>query len=207
VGFVGSVGNPKFAVLRKKPDDLFVLAGDPFAFVFRNFFAAFLRTPAGIGSQYADMSLPRHLSGSAAASQIDGEAAGRPNPLRILYAEDMPELRDVVRLSLERDGHFVACVEDGALALAQITADPKSFHVVITDHHMPKVNGLELVIQLREIGFSGKIMVFSSELSREIHHAYQRLNVDRMLFKPVFPSTLRQVVKDLHSPVAVASHK
>ena len=128
-------------------------------------------------------------------------------PLRILYAEDMPELRDVVRVSLERDGHSVACVEDGAVALEQITAAPKAFDFVITDHHMPKLNGLELVTQLRALGFSGKIMVFSSELSREIHSAYQRLNVDRMVFKPVFPSTLRQVIKDLHAPVSVASQK
>jgi two-component system chemotaxis response regulator CheY len=112
----------------------------------------------------------------------------------------MPELREVARISMGRDGHQVECVEDGAEALEKIGADASSpFDVVITDHHMPNMNGVELVMQLRAQGFPGKIMVFSSELSREIHGAYQRLNVDRILYKPIFPSTLRQVLIDLYA--------
>lgn len=118
--------------------------------------------------------------------------------LRILYADDMPELREVACASLSRDGHSVECAADGALAVERVTAGPTAFDLLITDHHMPNLNGLELVMQLRVLGFQGKILVFSSELSREIHAAYQRLNVDRILYKPVFPSTLRQVLVDLY---------
>ena len=148
------------------------------------------------------MPFVRHPSTAAAIPQADQD--GRSllrKTLRVLYVEDMAELRDVARISLMRDGHVVECVEDGAVALELVTADLKAFDLVITDHHMPKINGLELVVQLRNLGFPGKIMLFSSELSREIHASYQRLNVDRMVFKAVFPSTLRQVVSDLFPPV------
>lgn len=114
----------------------------------------------------------------------------------------MPELREVARASLSRDGHSVECAADGAMAVERVSADRQPFDLLITDHHMPNLNGLELVMQLRVLGFQGKILVFSSELSREIHAAYQRLNVDRILYKPVFPSTLRQVLADLY-PAAV----
>src|SRR3954463_16787973 len=128
-----------------------------------------------------------------------------PSPnrlLRILYADDMPELREVARLSLSRDGHGIECYPDGARALARVTADP-TFDLVMTDHHMPQMNGLEFVKGLRKLAFAGKLMVFSSELSTEIAKEYTKLRVDRILYKPVFPTTLRQTLAELFSPSAI----
>lgn len=116
--------------------------------------------------------------------------------LRILYADDLRDLREVMRLTLSRDGHGIECVEDGLLALARVTADP-AFDLVITDHHMPNMNGLELVMRLREQAFAGKIMVFSSELSSAVAAEYRRLNVDQILYKPVYPAALREVLSTL----------
>jgi CheY-like chemotaxis protein len=116
--------------------------------------------------------------------------------LRILYADDVRELRDVARISFTREGHAIETFADGALALARVMADP-SFDLIITDHHMPNLNGLEFVTRLREEKYPGKIMVFSSELSDAVAKEYRRHNVDRILYKPVFPSVLRQTLKDL----------
>jgi len=116
--------------------------------------------------------------------------------LRILYADDLRELREVARISLSREGHGIECVADGSLALARVIADP-GFDLVITDHHMPAMNGLELVTRLREQDFAGKILVFSSELSAAVAADYTRLKVDHILYKPVYPSVLRQVLHEL----------
>jgi two-component system, chemotaxis family, chemotaxis protein CheY len=124
--------------------------------------------------------------------------------LRILYADDMQELRDIARISFSRDGHGIECVADGLLALARVTADP-GFDLVVTDHHMPNMNGLELVGHLRERGFTGKLMVFCSELDPQVAAHYQRLGVDRVLYKPVFPSELRQVIRELFPNAAQAA--
>src|SRR5688572_3570836 len=110
--------------------------------------------------------------------------------LRILYADDLRELRDVARISFSREGHGIECVDDGLIALNRVMAD-SGFDLVITDHHMPNMNGLELVKGLRKLGFAGKIMVFSSELDPRVGAEYRTLGVDRVLFKPVFPSALR----------------
>lgn len=117
-------------------------------------------------------------------------------PLRILYADDVPEMRDLARIALGREGHTVECAADGELALAHFRVD-REFDLVITDHHMPNLNGLEFVTRLRELDFPGRIMVFSSELSDLVTRQYRALRVDRILFKPVFPSTLRQTLADL----------
>ena len=65
--------------------------------------------------------------------------------LRVLYADDMRELRQLLEVVLGRDGHKVESVPDGNLALDLLRSDPTAFDVVITDHHMPTVSGLELV--------------------------------------------------------------
>lgn len=141
----------------------------------------------------------------APAAPADDLSAERKRPLRILYAEDVPELREVVRMSFARDGHDIECCADGALALDRIVAD-RDFDLIITDHHMPNMNGLEFVAGLRELDFPGKVMVFSSGLSEDVAREYRELNVDRILHKPALPSALRQNLRDLFPvPALVAA--
>jgi two-component system chemotaxis response regulator CheY len=126
-------------------------------------------------------------------------AASLPAPhkhLRVLYADDLPELRDVMRISLSRDGHGIECVADGQIALHRVTEDP-TFDLVITDHHMPNLNGMEFVRGLRALDYRGRVMVFSSELSAAVAAEYRTLAVDRILYKPVYPSALREVIAEL----------
>lgn len=126
--------------------------------------------------------------------------AAAPDPgrraLRILFADDVRELRHVAQISFTRQGHQVECFADGQLALDRFLTD-RNFDLVITDHHMPNLNGLGFVTRLRELAFTGRIMVFSSELSDLVARQYRELNVDRILYKPVFPSTLRQTLAEL----------
>jgi two-component system chemotaxis response regulator CheY len=122
------------------------------------------------------------------------EIVGKTRALRIIYAEDLRDLREVARMSLTRDGHTIECVEDGTLALARITATPDAFDLLLTDHHMPLMTGLELVAAVRALPFPGKIIVFSSELSPAVSAEYRKLAVDLILPKPIFPSELRRVL-------------
>jgi len=134
-------------------------------------------------------------SPNSSATNATGSTAAR-RPLRILYADDLYELRELARISFGREGHGIECHADGAQALAQIDADP-TYDLVITDHHMPNLNGLEFVTKLRERHFPGKVLVFSSELSDTIARQYKEQNVDRILYKPIIPSNLRKIIGEL----------
>ncbi|HEY0864623.1 MAG TPA: response regulator [Lacunisphaera sp.] len=126
--------------------------------------------------------------------------AANPTPkksLRVLYADDMRELRQLLEVVLGRDGHKVESVSDGNLALDLLRPDPTAYDVVITDHHMPTVSGLELVAKLRAMNYKGRIIVFSSELSEEVDSTYRHYKVDFILPKPVFPSELRALFATL----------
>ncbi len=118
-------------------------------------------------------------------------------PVRILYAEDVRELRLIAKMVFERDGHSIECVCDGVAALERLQERPDAFDLLITDHHMPRMNGLDLVINVRRIPFHGKIMVFSSDLNPSTAAEYGKQGVDRLLFKPVYPSYLRQTIEEL----------
>lgn len=121
-----------------------------------------------------------------------------PPPRRILYAEDMSALQILMREMLGRDGHDTHCCDDGEAAWQTLAARPDRYDLLITDHHMPVLNGLGLVQRLRHHGvFPGKIVVFSSELSETVDQAYRDLAVDGILKKPVFRQQLRRVLAEL----------
>jgi len=125
------------------------------------------------------------------------QSDGTRKSLRVLYADDMRELRQLMEIVLGRDGHRVDSVPDGNLALDLLRKNPSAYDVVITDHHMPTISGLELVARLRDMKFPGKIIVFSSELSTEVDESYRRYKVDHILPKPIFPSDLRAIFATL----------
>jgi YesN/AraC family two-component response regulator len=70
------------------------------------------------------------------------------------------------------------------MALMKIGAAAEPFDVIITDHRMPRMNGLDLVRRLRVRKFAGKIIVLSAYLTKENIQAYEELQVDMMLAKP-----------------------
>lgn len=104
-------------------------------------------------------------------------------PLRILCAEDNALLGDVLLTLFARAGHWVEQVEDGLTAWDRVSQDLNSYDVIVTDHEMPGLTGLELVELLRQAAFRGRIIVHCSGLSHEDESRYRALGVDTILFK------------------------
>lgn len=122
---------------------------------------------------------------------------GTRRPLHILYADDMQQLRELFTIVLTREGYTIETVPDGQDALERLQREPATFDLLITDHHMPRLNGLDLVRQARQLPFTGKIIVFSSELSQTMTAQYRDNGVDLILPKPIFPHTLRVILVQL----------
>lgn len=131
--------------------------------------------------------------------------AATHRPLRILYADDLRELRILMQLMLTRDGHCLEVFPDASLALPRIEAGPTDFDLVITDHHMPIMNGLEFVGRLRRTPYAGRIIVFSSELAPRVREAYLAQRVDHVLPKPVLPAELRRLLARMFPAPAASS--
>jgi two-component system, OmpR family, KDP operon response regulator KdpE len=66
---------------------------------------------------------------------------------RILVADDEPAIRKVVRDALEREGHSVESAIDGQEALERFAEN--EYDLLVTDLAMPRVDGIELVKEIR----------------------------------------------------------
>ncbi|MBG0827061.1 response regulator transcription factor [Planomonospora sp. ID67723] len=67
---------------------------------------------------------------------------------RILVVDDDPTVAEVVARYLERDGHTVECVGDGAEALRRAMSSPPD--LLVLDLMLPKMDGLQVCRKLRE---------------------------------------------------------
>ena len=119
------------------------------------------------------------------------------NGLCILVVDDEPAVAQALCYVLEQPGRkFVTAgtAEEGLRTLAN-----GKFDIIITDHKMPGMSGLDLVRRLREQKFDGKIVVLSAHLSPENIRSYTELAVNHMLPKPFDLTHLRSVIDSFSS--------
>ena len=117
--------------------------------------------------------------------------------VNILLAEDDTRTGIVISLALRALGHSVEVVPDGDRALARISERPAHYHILIVDHVMPNVSGLEIIRELRGKSFAGKIVVLSGFLTETLMNAYRALGVETFVEKPFEPDVLGALVRSL----------
>ena len=125
--------------------------------------------------------------------------------LQILAVEDEKAVAQILAVVLGGPMAKVSRAAYGWEALIKIAASPKPFDVVITDHRMPRMSGLELVRRLRARQFSGKILVLSAHLSDEDIRAYEERPVDMMMSKPFDFEEIQSAVAILTRGASVAA--
>ncbi|MEO6577873.1 MAG: response regulator transcription factor [Candidatus Limnocylindria bacterium] len=106
---------------------------------------------------------------------------------RILVVEDEPQLRALLRLYLERDGHHVTDAGDGAAALAAFDADGAD--LVILDLMLPGMQGETVLEALRDSG-EVPVLITSAKRSDAERIAGLRAGADDYLAKPFNPHEL-----------------
>ncbi len=67
----------------------------------------------------------------------------------ILFVDDSASIRALVKMILEEAGYNVLMSEDGQDAMKFF--DSRTIDLVITDLHMPRMNGIELIKEVRKI--------------------------------------------------------
>lgn len=110
-----------------------------------------------------------------------------PARARILVVEDEPRLSDLLRRYLEREGHAVTVVMDGAAALAVI--DAEAFDLVVLDLMLPTVSGETILGAIRERGDT-PVLIASAKRSDLERIAGLRMGADDYLAKPFNPHEL-----------------
>jgi DNA-binding response OmpR family regulator len=87
----------------------------------------------------------------------------QPRPChRILVADDETDMLQLLTDMLTRSGYEVDAAEDGAIAWVAVQAKP--YDLLITDHQMPKVTGIELVKNLRSALMALPVVMVAGKL-------------------------------------------
>ncbi|MBI3566328.1 MAG: response regulator [Elusimicrobia bacterium] len=106
-------------------------------------------------------------------------------PARILIADDLPDLLQALKETLEREGFVVTAVPDGASALEAIRADPPD--IAVLDFKMPRMDGFQVCRQLREDPLLENlpVIILSASGNRESKVQGLDLGADDFITKPV----------------------
>ena len=105
----------------------------------------------------------------------------------ILVVEDEPQLRGLIRLYLERDGHQVTDAGDGPSALAAFDEQPHD--LVVLDLMLPGMQGETVLEALRDAG-DVPVLITSAKRSDAERIAGLRAGADDYLAKPFNPHEL-----------------
>lgn len=103
---------------------------------------------------------------------------------RILVADDEAEIRDVLRLYLEKEGYEVAEAVDGAEAVRQIKSG--TIDLAILDIMMPGLNGYRVLQNIRE-GNNLPVLMLSAKSSDSDKILGLDLGADDYITKPFVP--------------------
>ena len=108
----------------------------------------------------------------------------------ILLADDAQATRDLVRRALESDGHRVGLTQDGLEALETLNAAAERFDVLVSDVHMPGLDGIELA-RRASVAHPGLKLLLMSGFAEELERAQALKSPNLSVIMK--PSTLDQV--------------
>jgi two-component system chemotaxis response regulator CheY len=106
---------------------------------------------------------------------------------RVLVVDDEPDIRRVVRLTLEKAGYDVLEAEDGQAAIDVINTGENRLMVdaVLCDMRMPKINGVEALAYFREQFPHVPVVVLTGFPDTEMAVSSMRNGAVDYLVKPV----------------------
>jgi DNA-binding response OmpR family regulator len=114
-------------------------------------------------------------------------------PHRILVVDDDGDIRSVATKVLKRSGYEADAAENGAVAWD--TLQKNTYHLLITDHSMPKVTGIELVKKVRSARMALPVILVTGVIPTEELNRHPWLQLAATLLKPFTVEELLQAVE------------
>lgn len=111
------------------------------------------------------------------------EKIKRLRELKLLFVEDEEDLVEIITDTLSKlDVDFLTAT-NGKEAL-DLIEEHKDIDIIITDINMPVMNGIDMVIELKNRGNNTSIVVMSAHTEKDYIEKAKMLGIDDYLFKP-----------------------
>lgn len=116
--------------------------------------------------------------------------------MRILVVDDEPDLRELLRMFLERRGHEVVEAKDGVEGVFVFRHSEQSFDWVVSDNKMPRMTGIDMCLAIRQLEPTQKMVIQSADAS--LYNLMQRAGLGDVQFleKPYPMDALFKVIGD-----------
>ncbi|MDY6801853.1 MAG: response regulator [Bacteroidota bacterium] len=113
----------------------------------------------------------------------------------ILIVDDSESIREVVSFTLENEGYSVLVGDDGTDAMKFL--DGRQIDLVITDLHMPKMNGIELIKNIRAMDSYKRIPILflTTESQAAKKMEAKEAGATGWIVKPFVPAKLIAALK------------
>ncbi len=113
-----------------------------------------------------------------------------------LLIDDEPDICEILQMNLDDLGVEWTTAANGAEALALVRARKTSnpFDVILSDFSMPKLNGLEFLKSLREMGNQTPVIWMTAYHTTELFREAWRYGVFEVLEKPMNLEQLHEVL-------------
>ncbi|UCD36327.1 MAG: sigma-54-dependent Fis family transcriptional regulator [Nitrospiraceae bacterium] len=113
---------------------------------------------------------------------------------RILVVDDEKSMREILQIFLKSEGYDVFIAENGERAVEAVKKD--IFDLIITDMKMPKVGGLELLREVKQISPETVVVIVTAFGTTESAVAAMKLGAYDYIQKPFHMDDIRLVVKN-----------
>ena len=119
--------------------------------------------------------------------------------MNILFVDDNVETGTLFQLIFRLEGHQMEVAFNGCEALDILDNKAHAFDVIILDYHMPRMDGLDVVRQLkgRKTPIQIPIILFTGDAQTTLESQAQKLGVARVIRKPILPSELLAIAQDV----------
>jgi two-component system chemotaxis response regulator CheY len=113
----------------------------------------------------------------------------------ILIVDDSESIREVVSFTLENEGYDVKVGVDGKDALKFLDGSP--IDLIITDLHMPEMNGIELIKEVRKMEAYKRIPILflTTESQAAKKMEAKEAGATGWIIKPFVPAKLLAALK------------
>lgn len=123
----------------------------------------------------------------------------------ILFVDDSPTMRSSVAFCLRNAGYRVTEAEDGVDALDKLESMKKqgqSLSLIITDINMPRMDGISLILKVKEEADFRfiPILVLTTEAEESVIERGRTAGASGWLLKPFQPEQLLWAVKKVVWP-------
>lgn len=141
-------------------------------------------------------------AGELAGASVHGQVVPRP---QILVVDEDSDLRKLYAEVLTRSGYRVHAVEDGAAGWKALKAS--SYSLLITEHNLPVLTGVELVKMVRAARMDLPVVMAAEQLPTHALARYPSLQLAAILPKPFYLSELLETVRTVLRATGHSSEK